>query len=73
MKKGKEEYLKNHMGSDGHLFVYLKDKKGKFHKHMIAQLVLETFIGPQPSPQHKPWHKDRNKENNCADNLEWRI
>jgi hypothetical protein len=74
MKNNKEEkYEKEHIGSDGNIYVYLKDKKGKYHKHMTAQLVLETFVGPQPSQEHKPFHKDGNKTNNRVDNLEWKI
>ncbi len=69
----KEEYIKEHLGSDGYLYVYLQDSNGKYNKVMVAKVVLETFVGPPPSPNHKPFHKDGDKTNNCADNLEWKL
>jgi len=69
----KDEYFKEHVGSDGHLFVYLQDSKGKYNKVMVAKIVLETFVGPSPSPKHKPFHLDGDKSNNCVANLEWRV
>ena len=69
----REEYIQEHIGSNGEIFVYLKGSDNRVHKCMLARIVLETFIGPPPSSEHKPFHKDGNKQNNCADNLEWRL
>lgn len=38
---------------------------------VVHRLVLEAFVGPQPSPVHECNHKNGNKQDNHVGNLEW--
>jgi hypothetical protein len=58
---------------NGRMVVTLVDGKGRVETKPVAELVLETFIGPRPSPDHIPLHKDGNFRNCRADNLEWSL
>jgi hypothetical protein len=51
-------------------FVMLYGKDRKFHKHYVADLVLEAFIGPCPEGMEAKF-KDGNRMNAVLDNLYW--
>lgn len=54
----------------GYLRVRLTAEKGTFTK-VVHRLVLEAFVGPQPSPIHETNHKNGIKSDNRIENLEW--
>ena len=45
---------------NGRMVVTLDDGKGRVETVSVAEVVLETFVGPRPSPDHIPRHKDGN-------------
>jgi hypothetical protein len=55
------------------MVVTLVDGEGRVENKSVAELILETFIGPRPSPDHIPRHKDGNFRNCSARNLEWSL
>jgi hypothetical protein len=55
------------------MVVTLVDGEGRVETVSVAEVVLETFIGPRPSPDHIPRHKDGNFRNCVAKNLEWSL
>jgi hypothetical protein len=44
---------------------------GRRFTRVVHRLVLEAFIGPQPSAIHEANHKDGIKNHNIPENLEW--
>ena len=58
---------------NGRMVVTLDDGKGRVETVSVADVVLETFVGPRPSPDHIPRHKDGDFRNCRADNLEWTL
>jgi hypothetical protein len=56
--------------ANGDKVVTLYDEKGRPHTRPLAELVLESFLGPRP-PGHVVRFKDGNRLNCALDNLEW--
>lgn len=60
--------VKQYVKSDGHSYVNLKDKKGKWCDLKVCELVWENFKGEIPSG-YEVTHIDGNKQNNRLVNL----
>lgn len=70
MKKEKEEYLEEHLDENDDVYVILEKREIVKVKKLVAELVLETFVGPKPEGK-KACHKDNDKTNNRVENLYW--
>jgi HNH endonuclease len=58
---------------DGHVYVTMIDDWGRKVDRMVAELVLEAFVGPRPSPLHRVYHRNGQTHDNRLTNLEWRL
>ena len=59
-------------GSNRYLTVSLARFNGTgFTQVTVHKLVIEAFVGEQPSKDHRCHHKNGDKWNNSAENLEW--
>jgi hypothetical protein len=56
--------------SAGDKVVTIHDEQGRPHTRLVAELVLEAFVGPRP-PGHVIRFKDGNRLNCDVANLEW--
>ena len=56
--------------ANGNKVVTLYDEHGRPHTRSVAEVVLETFVGPRPVG-HVVRFKDGNRLNCELDNLEW--
>lgn len=67
-----EEYVRVPaiVDANGDKVVTLYDEQGRPHTRLVAELVLETFVGPRP-PGHAIRFKDGDRRNCDASNLEW--
>ena len=65
--------LEQFTGIDGEVYVYLAHPERGLEKRMVAELVLETFVGPKPSRKHRPAHLNGDKQDNRAVNLAWKV
>jgi hypothetical protein len=55
---------------NGDRLVTIHDEDGRAHTRPVAELVLESFVGPRP-PGHVLQFKDGNRLNCALVNLEW--
>jgi len=62
--------LKQERMTKGYRRVWLRDGAVR-RRIMVHRLVLDAFVGPQPSALHQCNHRDGAKSNNRASNLEW--
>lgn len=69
-RPAKNGILSQHKNKKGYLRVGLSGC-GKRFSIVVHRLVLEAFIGHQPSVIHQSNHKNGIKSDNRADNLEW--
>jgi hypothetical protein len=44
---------------------------GRHFTVVVHRLVLDAFVGPQPTPKHETNHKNGRKPDNRVENLEW--
>lgn len=44
---------------------------GRGFSIVVHRLVLDAFVGPQPTPKHEANHKNGRKADNRVENLEW--
>jgi len=58
--------------ANGDKLITLYDDKGRPHTRLLAEVVLEAFVGPRP-PGHVVRFKDGNRLNCELDNLEWML
>jgi hypothetical protein len=67
-----EEYVRVPavVDANGDKVVTLYDEQGRPHTRLVAQVVLETFVGPRP-PGHAVRFKDGDRLNCVVSNLEW--
>jgi hypothetical protein len=56
--------------SNGDKVITLYDEQGRQHTRLVAEIVLETFVGPRPAG-HVIHFKDGNRLNCELSNLEW--
>jgi hypothetical protein len=56
--------------ANGDKVVTITDDQGRQQTHLVAELVLESFVGPRPSG-HVLQFKDGNRLNCELKNLEW--
>jgi hypothetical protein len=56
--------------TNGDKVVTLNDEQGRPHTRLVAEIVLETFVGPRPAG-HVVRFKDGNRLNCDLSNLEW--
>ncbi len=56
--------------ADGDKVVTITDDQGRQQTRLVAELVLESFVGPRPSG-HVPRFKDGDRLNCELKNLEW--
>jgi hypothetical protein len=56
--------------ANGDKVVTLYDEQGRPHTRLVAEIVLETFVGPRPQG-HVVRFKDANRLNCELSNLEW--
>ncbi len=56
--------------ADGDKVVTLYDERGRSQTRLLAELILEAFVGPRPSG-HVARFKDGNRLNCQLTNLEW--
>ena len=56
--------------ANGDKVVTLADDQGRQQTSLVAELVLESFVGPRP-PGHVPNFKDGDRLNCGLKNLEW--
>ena len=64
--------LKQLIDKNGNPYVWLiHPETGEETKRMVAELVLETFVGIRPTGKNIH-HIDGDKQNNNLNNLEWR-
>jgi HNH endonuclease len=56
--------------ADGDKVITFYDEQGRPHTRRVAELILETFIGPRP-PGHVVCFKDGDRLNCSLSNLEW--
>lgn len=57
---------------NGNRLVTIHDDRGRAHTRPVAELVLESFVGPRP-PGHVVRFKDGDRLNFALANLEWVI
>jgi hypothetical protein len=57
---------------NGDRLVTIHDESGRPHTRPVAELVLESFVGPRP-PGHVLRFKDGDRLNCALDNLEWAL
>ena len=55
---------------NGDRLVTIHDDSGRLHSRPVAELVLESFVGPRP-PGHVLRFKDGDRLNCALANLEW--
>jgi hypothetical protein len=56
--------------ANGDMVVTLYDEQGRPHTRLVAEIMLETFVGPRPRG-HVVRFKDANRLNCELSNLEW--
>ena len=56
--------------ANGDKVVTLYDEQGRTQTRLVAELILEAFVGPRP-PGHVVRFKDGNRLNCERTNLEW--
>jgi hypothetical protein len=66
-RTGKTQNIKIRTTPSGNRCVVLAGNKVR----SVAQLVLATFVEPQPTDKHRVHHKDGDCTNDHLDNLEW--
>ena len=66
----KNGLLKQHTNRKGYKRVGLTTNNHRY-SILVHRLVLEAFIGSQPSVIHQANHKNGIKDDNSVDNLEW--
>ena len=63
--------LKGSYTSDGYKYYKLVNDNGEKVRVSAHRLVINAFVGPQPSPIHQVAHWDGDKTNNHYTNLRW--
>ena len=58
--------------ANGDKIATLYDERGRPHTRLLAEVVLEAFVGPKP-PGHVVRFKDGDRLNCALDNLEWIV
>src|SRR4051794_30913497 len=58
--------------ANGDRIVTLYDEQVRPHTRLLAEVVLEAFVGPRP-PGHVVHFKDGNRLNCEPDNLDWIV
>jgi len=69
-RPAKDGILAQSANRKGYLRVHLSGGNKRF-SIVVHRIVLEAFVGPQPSVIHETNHKNGIKNDNRAENLEW--
>ena len=70
-RKRSGEILAGSSNQKGYRRILLSSSDGTHRTSVVHRLVLEAFVGPQPSPRHEVNHKNGIKWDNRVENLEW--